>query len=113
MSLKREPTIALTFPELPEAEADHWLAQMPGHSTLTFSDRLTYAAYRDIPSTYLLCEEDKLITPDAQRAFIERLREEGGREVDVQKRPYGHAINVTAPEVYAQVIRHAAGEEGL
>jgi hypothetical protein len=37
----------------------------------------TYAAWRHIPTTYLICENDEALIPAAQRFMIERAKEWG------------------------------------
>ena len=52
---------ATTFSNLPKEEGEVWVKKMPHHSAICFAGELTYAAYKDIPVAYLLCEEDLVI----------------------------------------------------
>jgi hypothetical protein len=73
---------------------------------------LTYAAYKDIPASYLFCEADKCVTPEVQNRIIAAMESEmGGKTVDRHSVKADHAINVTHPKAMALVIRAALGEK--
>src|SRR5690349_16693282 len=72
--------------------------EMPNHSALSFAGELTYPGYKHIPSSYVFCENDLLISPDTQRKYIERIKEATGKEVDVHTLSTGHAPNISATE---------------
>jgi hypothetical protein len=50
---------------------------------VSFVGELTYAGYKDIPVSYLVCEEDLCIPEQNQRLGIEVIERESGRKVDV------------------------------
>ena len=74
---------AIAFSDLPKEEGANWIRKFPQHSAVSFGDELTYAGYKDVPVSYLLCERDVCITPDVQRAGIEIIEKASGRKVDV------------------------------
>ncbi|KAJ5464343.1 alpha/beta-hydrolase, partial [Penicillium daleae] len=47
-----------------------WAMNLKAHSAASFSDPLTYAAHRDIPAIYLLCEQDKSLPLGIQELFV-------------------------------------------
>jgi hypothetical protein len=62
--------------------ADHFL-KMPTRSAISFGQKLTYAAYKDIPMSYLFCEPDKCVTTELQTRIIAAMESEmGGKTVD-------------------------------
>lgn len=93
-----------TFPDLEFDKAVELVKVMPRHSALSFAGQLTYPAYKHIPASYIVCENDFIITLDKQRKFIERIKAESGKEVDVHTLNTGHCPNVTAPEELVKVI---------
>ena len=69
----------------------------------------TYAAWRYLPTTYLLCEKDRMIPYEKQRKLVE--------DADVPITTFtcgaGHSPYLSQPELTSRVIRHAAGEDIL
>ena len=110
MYLNLIPAARYTFSDLPEEEAIRWASTFPGHSAITFMEKLTYPAYKHIPVAYLLCKGDRLIHPDVQRSFIDHVSRESGREAKVYACDSGHCPNISRPDYVVDVVRHAAGE---
>ena len=67
----------------------------------------TYAAWKHIPSTYLICENDKAIPPAAQEAMVSQ----PGAKFDVVRCEGDHSPFLSLPDFTAEVVRRAAGEE--
>ncbi|KAE8423813.1 Alpha/beta hydrolase fold-1 [Aspergillus pseudocaelatus] len=89
---------ALCFSDLPAEEGEVWMKRSPRHSAASFIGPLTYAGYKDVPVSYLLCAEDKVIPPGVQQKQIEIIEREAGREVDVTVIQTGHIPTASAPE---------------
>lgn len=97
-----------TFSDLPPDLALENARKLTTHSLPSFSGKLTYPAYRHIPTSFILCERDLIISPDLQRATISFLEGERGGEgsVGVVKLNTGHCPNVSAPqETAAGIVR--------
>jgi pimeloyl-ACP methyl ester carboxylesterase len=62
-----------------------------------FGQRTTKAAWREIPSTYVVCAEDLATPPEAQRVHA-------ARATDVVELPVAHHPFVTRPELMAEVL---------
>lgn len=73
----------MSFTNLPKDEGELWAAKLVKHSSMSFRDPLTYAGFKDVPVSYLLCEDDRAISPQCQRAGIEMIEKESGNKVDV------------------------------
>jgi pimeloyl-ACP methyl ester carboxylesterase len=57
--------------------------------------------WKDIPSWFLLAEDDRMIVPDTQRYMAERMK------AKTRAHAVDHAPIVTAPIVVAEIIRDA------
>ncbi|KAK3074071.1 hypothetical protein LTR53_003783 [Teratosphaeriaceae sp. CCFEE 6253] len=68
---------------------------------------LTYAAWKHIPSTYLVCEADQAIPLPAQEAMIAQ----PGAMFTVERCKAGHSPFLSMPDFTAEVVRRAAGEK--
>lgn len=97
------------FPDLEFDKAVGLMKSMTKHSALSFTGQLTYAAYKHIPVSYIRCEKDFIVAPEKQQKFIDHIRTESGKEVDVHTLATGHCPNVTAPEELAKAIVRIAG----
>lgn len=82
-------------------------------SLMVFETPCTYLAYLDIPSTYLVCEDDKIVSPAKQRQMLEFARTKAGANIDVQSIPTGHSPWLVDPRSMELLIRKIAGETGL
>ena len=75
------------------------------HSDLTaFATPLQFAAWRYIPSTYLLCELDQCIPPQAQEAMV-ALTES---KVKVERLASGHMPMLSMPQKLVEVLEREA-----
>lgn len=79
-------------------EAVAWIKMMPKHSAVSFGDAVTYEGFKDVPVSYLLCEEDLCIPPDVQQAGIDMIEKRSGRKVDVTRIRADHCCNISAPK---------------
>lgn len=77
---------------------------MPSHSAASFASPLTHAGYKYVPCTYIFCENDGLVVPKKQVEYIDRIRNESGRAVDVFNLSSGHVPHLTEPEKLVEII---------
>jgi pimeloyl-ACP methyl ester carboxylesterase len=59
--------------------------------------------WKDVPSWFLVAEEDRMIVPQTQRFMAERMK------AKVRAHAVDHAPSVTAPSAVVDIIRAAAG----
>ncbi|KAI5859405.1 alpha/beta-hydrolase [Durotheca rogersii] len=104
---------ALTFSDMPDQEeTERLISQFPNHTAASFATELTHAGYKNIPSSYLLCEEDRIIPSKNQRDAVELIERVSQSQVEVTTVQSGHAPHVTkAPEVVDWVLKAAAKHE--
>ncbi|PGH19379.1 hypothetical protein AJ80_04020 [Polytolypa hystricis UAMH7299] len=67
----------------------------------------TYAAYREIPSTYIVCENDAALPVSVQ----ERMIAQGEGVFHVERCQEGHSPFLSNPDFIVGCVRRAAGEE--
>lgn len=82
--------------EIPVEEGERLTKQLAYHSSTSFTNPLTYAGYKDVAVSYLLCEKDNSIPHESQTDMIELVERESGNKVDVTRIQAGHAPNLTA-----------------
>ncbi|KAF7344356.1 Alpha/beta-hydrolase [Mycena sanguinolenta] len=98
------------YSDMPPEDASVWASKMREHVAASFCQKLTYAAYKDIPVSYLLCEEDKAVIPEMQNQIIADMESVmGGTSVDRHPVKAGHHINASQPKTMAALIRRALG----
>lgn len=118
------------YNDLPSDSALQWASRLKKHSRLSdppsaspfpvslsvhqllkhsvdsaFASPLTYAAYRDFPTSYLMCVHDKGVPFPIQKRFVAM----AGIK-DVTKITSGHSPMVSQPKVVEMFVRKSAGE---
>lgn len=71
---------------------------------------LTHAGYKQVPVSYLVCEDDQVILAERQRGFIELIETESGNKVDVTSVQAGHCPPITATQEVVDWIVHMAAK---
>ena len=94
---------------LPEDEQLKWYAKIKTHAFAPLSSKATAASWQEIPTWYLLCENDNAIPPSAQGRMTDGVRALGG-EIEVERIGSGHSPFLTHPDEVVNWIRRAAGE---
>jgi pimeloyl-ACP methyl ester carboxylesterase len=84
-------------PELAAASA----ARLTSQSVLAFTDVTTRAAWREIPSTYVITEDDGAIPVFAQEAMA-------ARTASIERMKASHSPFLSAPEDLADIVAAAA-----
>ncbi|KAJ7721453.1 Alpha/beta hydrolase fold-1 [Mycena metata] len=103
---------AINVSDLPPDEGLVWAKKFTQHSAASFVQPLTYGAYKDIPVSWMLLEQDKCIPPELQNKMIANMESVmGGRTVERFPVDVGHCINFTQPATFAKVVRRALGEK--
>jgi predicted esterase len=103
-----ELAAAFCFSDIPKEDALRWNAGFALHSAVSFENPLTYAGYKDVPVSYLLCDEDLVIPPQVQRQEIEMLERETGSKVDVTTIKAGHCPTVSVNEQVVEWLLQVA-----
>ena len=93
------------FGDLVPEEATKWTKALQIQPAAGWDDTVTYGAWKDVPSVYLVCEGDACIPPEMQLQMAEMAGSE------VEKCAAGHMPMLSMPERVVEVVR-AAVEEG-
>lgn len=93
----------------PEAQKK-WISKLGSFSYRSMFSPLGYAAWKDVPSTYLVCEHDNAIPPQGQHGMIQSAKD-AGADVDVHTLKASHSPFLSLPKETANIIRKAAGEK--
>ncbi|KAJ5578508.1 uncharacterized protein N7459_007472 [Penicillium hispanicum] len=105
-----DEAIKANFADISPEEALPLAKMYTDHSTKSFADKLTFAAYKYVPVSFIFCERDGTLPPDFQRKTIARIEEASGREVQVLSIDSGHCPAATRPEETAGLVRMAIGQ---
>ncbi|KAJ5675471.1 alpha/beta-hydrolase [Penicillium macrosclerotiorum] len=97
----------LFFHDVPDGE--QWAQTLRPHAWATKNAPATSAAYLQIPSAYLLCEEDRAIPLAVQQLMVDRAQQKGAK-IETEKISTAHSPWLAAPDQVAAYIRKHAGE---
>ncbi|KAI1423341.1 Alpha/beta hydrolase fold-1 [Xylaria sp. FL1777] len=103
-----EVSVAYSFSDVSRETALYYHTQFAHHSAISFTNPLTHAGYKDVPVSYLLCSEDKVITPDIQRKEIDMIEAETGKKVDVTSIKAGHCPTIGHLDLVVDWVLHVA-----
>ncbi|MCJ1435568.1 hypothetical protein MMC27_004942 [Xylographa pallens] len=97
--------ISNLFNDLPPADAESWsnkLSFQPAHG---WHGVISYTGWKEVPSIYLICENDIVVPAEVQKYFAAN----AGSEIVTCTA--GHMPMLSQPEKVVEVIRRAAGEK--
>jgi pimeloyl-ACP methyl ester carboxylesterase len=72
MTLDVEASVPVFYADCSDGDVDAAREQLGPHSAAGFGQPLRAAAWHDVPSTYVVCTEDRAISPELQRALTTR-----------------------------------------
>ncbi|KIW67062.1 hypothetical protein PV04_06338 [Phialophora macrospora] len=104
--LKGDPAKAFYNDVSPE-EGQKWVSKLINFSCAIRSARdSVYAGWKDVPTWYLLCTNDKAIVPQLQEDMLRRCRE-AGANVTVRKCESSHSPMLSKPEETVAFVEDA------
>ncbi|KAL8730584.1 MAG: hypothetical protein Q9181_004610 [Wetmoreana brouardii] len=95
---------ALLFNDLDPSTASSWVSRLRCQPSSGWDDVVDYVSWKDVPSVYLLCEQDAILNPGMQMQMAEMAGSE------VERCSAGHCCMIGQPERVVEVVRKAAGE---
>ena len=101
------------YQDMPASLAETLSLQLHPQSLGVFFSTSTYAAFEDIPSTYISSGQDKTPFGQLNNVMLEYCRQVVPRSFDVveHNEEAGHAVMASQPEWTANALRRAAGEK--
>ncbi|TDC39756.1 alpha/beta hydrolase [Micromonospora sp. 15K316] len=94
--LPENPGSAL-YHDVPEDVAARAVADLVEQSLLSFTGTVTRAAWHDIPSTYVVCEDDRILPTALQETM-------SAHATTTRRWPGGHSAFLAAPEKLAALV---------
>lgn len=99
--------VEMGFNDLPKDQAEHWASQLT-HEPLrgTAGQEATYTGWQVVPSTYLVCENDKILPPEYQRMVIS-----GIKDAEVVSCDAAHFVIISQPQTVVDLVLRICREE--
>jgi len=97
------------YNDLKPEDVKYWTSQLQPHALATFEASATGAAWREIPSSYLLAELDEAIPIASQEAMV-KAAQDAGADLYTERCKSAHSPFLSMPAVVAVFLRRAAGE---
>jgi pimeloyl-ACP methyl ester carboxylesterase len=94
----------LLFNDLSPAETDKWMSVLQPQPLSGWGMTTEYAGWTEIPSVYLICENDQVLPASLQEQMATVM---GAR---IERCESGHMVMLTMPEKVVGVIRSAVEE---
>lgn len=108
------PAAAYTwFHDLPEKDAQHWSSLLKPSCIGALWSKQIYSAWKDIPSTYVVCELDRVLPVERQEGMIKSAKEVQPKAFDVVERlQSGHEPMLSKIDEMVKILEKATCEEG-
>jgi len=86
-----------------QPEAEYWASQLLPQSLGVYWSQTTYAAWRYIPTTYVLCGRDQAITLPYGEMILKAAQDSKPNMIDIVERcdVAGHCVMLSQVQVYA------------
>lgn len=102
MTLSQGPYVYAKDPgaiynDLSASEQQFFYSKQQSHSFATFTTKTIAASWRQIPTSYLLCEDDGGLPALAQEAMIKGVQDAGG-DIEVRRMKVGHFPFLSQPD---------------
>ncbi|KAI0176149.1 alpha/beta-hydrolase [Hypoxylon sp. FL1284] len=101
---------SLSFSDVPRDEGEASVRKLTKHSAVSFTNPLTYPGYKDVPVSYLLCEDDLSVPAEIQKKGIDMIQRESGKDVDVVAIKAGHFPPISKPQQVVEWILHVLAQ---
>jgi hypothetical protein len=98
------------YHDLPAEEGEYWASKLQRHSFVTFTIGAASAAWKTIPSSYLICEDDRAIRPQVQE-FMVKTCQDLGANMETERIFCSHSPFLVRPDETVGFLRRAAGED--
>ncbi|APA14130.1 hypothetical protein SS1G_11027 [Sclerotinia sclerotiorum 1980 UF-70] len=96
------------YNDIDKKEAKKYVDMLKEHS-LVFDSPITAAPWRFIPSTYVVCEDDRALVLEAQLGIIKKAQEIAAESFDtIERTNSGHSPFISQPEWLAEKLIKAA-----
>lgn len=97
-----ETTETIFYGDVAAADLEAAQARIAPHTISSMAAELTGAGWHDIPSTYVICEQDQAIPPPAQEAMAQRA-------TNVIRLQSSHSPFLSQPDKVADILAEVAG----
>lgn len=102
--------VSMFYHDIPVEEAEELKKKLKHHSRPTMGSPITYAAWKHVPTTYLLCKQDQTIPYERQVKMVEDAGV-AGIQIKTVTSDASHSPFLSQPDLVVKVIRSAAGED--
>jgi len=105
--------ISVFYNDLPRPQAEYWTSRLLPQSLGVYWSRTTHAAWRYIPTTYVLCGNDQSITLPYAEMILSAAQSSRPNMIDSVERcdTAGHSVMLSHTEWTANMLRRATGEQ--
>ena len=99
------------YNDLDGATAKEWQSKLLPQSIGIYFSTTTYAAWKHIPTTFVICEKDLALPKASAVAFIKGAKEATPTAFDtIETVDSGHFPMLSQPDWTTRMLRRAAGE---
>ena len=114
MTVGPEDAKDVFYQDLPDEKISELAAKLRPQSLGVFWSTTTYAAWRYIPTTYVICLKDAPTTLTAVDGLLALVRSTDNHKLDtVIRREVGHSPFISQPEWTAEMLKETASVDDV
>jgi hypothetical protein len=98
------------YHDLSPDQAEYWASKLRPHYYVTKFFGTTSSSWRAIPSSYLICEDERAIPVFMQKAMVKACQDEGA-QMATERVFCGHSPFLSRQDEAVGFLRRAAGEK--
>jgi len=102
----------MLYNDLEPATAAQWICKLRPQSAGVLFSKTTYTAWRDVPTTVIVCKDDNMMPPALMEQFVQVVKD-GGGDIKVEVIDGGHSPFLARVDELVVILRHAAGDDRL
>lgn len=93
-----------------EEEVKHYGSQLKCHSARSMKNKLTYAGYLHVPTTFVISENDKIVQPKTSHENVDAVIAKGAGDITKVSLQAEHCAMLSNPDDVVKVLLEAAGQ---
>ena len=103
------------YNDLPPDQQEYWTSKLQPISIGVLWSKTSYAAWRVIPTTVVLCEKDMTVPLQFAEHMLAGAQADKPNMIDTVERnkTAGHFVMLSQPEWTVDMLRRAAGEKNV
>ncbi|KAE8154370.1 alpha/beta-hydrolase [Aspergillus avenaceus] len=96
--------VPVFYQDIPTSHTTVWVEKLTTQAKSAQLKPISREAYRNIPATYIVCEDDQAIPRELQEKMVADVKRRVGVEMQMERLPAGHSPFLSMPDRTAELL---------